>query len=118
MTIRVRSTGDTQPRFVKDAKATIDENGEWSATFDFSGQSVGDTFNVKASSGQVSSAKVDGSVVEEETTTPEPTTETPEPDTEEPAEDTPTTQQQTPGFGIAVAVIALLAAALLAYRRD
>jgi len=50
------------------------------------------------------------------TATPEPTpTATPEP-TEEPTP-TPTTTTSGPGFGVVVAVIALLAAALLAARR-
>ncbi|WP_459862415.1 PGF-CTERM sorting domain-containing protein, partial [Haloplanus litoreus] len=57
-----------------------------------------------------------------ETATPEPTpTETAEPTPTETAEptDTPTpTEGGGPGFGAIVAVIALLAAALLATRRD
>lgn len=61
------------------------------------------------------------------TDTPEPTTapptDTPEPETETPTPteaDTPeptTTSQDGPGFGVAVSVLALLAAALLAARR-
>jgi major cell surface glycoprotein (TIGR04216 family) len=54
------------------------------------------------------------------TDTPEPTpTETPEPETETTPTATPTpTEGGGPGFGALVAVIALLAAALLATRRD
>ncbi|SEL48940.1 DUF7827 domain-containing protein [Haloferax larsenii] len=140
LTIRVKSDGDTQPRFLKTATAYVTENNTFSATFDFSGQNVGDTFTVTASgAGDVASdEEVDGNVVEsvetatptpEETTetpeqtteTPEPTTETPEPTTEtsEPTtETTETTSSDTPGFGIAVALVALVAAALLAVRRD
>ena len=51
---------------------------------------------------------------EPDTDTPEPDTATPEPETEEPTS-TPTS---TPGFGVVVALTALLAAALLAIRRD
>ncbi|WP_311173112.1 choice-of-anchor D domain-containing protein [Halobellus ordinarius] len=52
------------------------------------------------------------------TDTPEPDTDTPEPDTDTPEPDTQTTTDTgTPGFGIVVAIIALLAAALLAVRR-
>jgi PGF-CTERM protein len=61
---------------------------------------------------------------EPDTPTPTPTA-TPEPDTptptEEPADDTetdtPSTDAGTPGFGIVVALTALIAAALLAVRR-
>jgi PGF-CTERM protein len=56
-----------------------------------------------------------GTITVEEDETPTPTTATPEPTTttEEPTETTTT----TPGFGIGVALIALLGAALLALRR-
>ncbi|ELZ82515.1 hypothetical protein C453_15558 [Haloferax elongans ATCC BAA-1513] len=141
LTVRVKSDGDTQPRFLKTATAYVTENNTFSATFDFSEQNVGDTFTVTLSgAGDVASdEEVDGNVVEsvdtatqtpEETTeTPEPTTETPEPTTEtpEPTTETPepttetateTTSTDTPGFGIAVALVALVAAALLAVRRD
>ncbi|UVE50482.1 surface glycoprotein [Haloferax larsenii] len=141
LTIRVKSDGDTQPRFLKTATAYVTENNTFSATFDFSEQNVGDTFTVTASgAGDVASdEEVDGNVVEsvettetpeettetpEETTeTPEPTTETPEPTTETPEPTTETTEETTtstgtPGFGIAVALVALVAAALLAVRRD
>ena len=53
------------------------------------------------------------------TPTPEPTPEptaTPEP-TPEPT-DTPSDDEETPGFGLVVALVALMAAALLAVRRD
>ncbi|MFC7175221.1 PGF-CTERM sorting domain-containing protein [Haloplanus litoreus] len=57
-----------------------------------------------------------------ETATPEPTpteTSTPEPTATATATETPTpTEGGGPGFGAIVAVIALLAAALLATRRD
>ncbi|ELZ78229.1 hypothetical protein C455_11118 [Haloferax larsenii JCM 13917] len=140
LTIRVKSDGDTQPRFLKTATAYVQTDGTFSATFDFSEQNVGDTFTVTVSgAGDVASdEEIDGNVVEsvetatatpEETTetpeqtteTPEPTTETPEPTTEtsEPTtETTETTDTGTPGFGIAVALVALVAAALLAVRRD
>jgi len=38
--------------------------------------------------------------------------------TDEPDTDTETTSEETPGFGVAVALVALLAAALLAGRRE
>ncbi|EMA07285.1 cell surface glycoprotein [Haloarcula marismortui ATCC 33800] len=59
---------------------------------------------------------------EPDTETPEPDTETPEPDTETPEPDTETEEATTeasgPGFTAAIALIALVAAALLAVRRD
>ncbi|GAB7091987.1 hypothetical protein JCM18237_22580 [Halorubrum luteum] len=62
---------------------------------------------------------------EPETPTPEPDTPTPEPDTPTPEPDTPDEETpeepagfETPGFGVVVALIALLAAAFIAARRD
>ncbi|MFC6874534.1 PGF-CTERM sorting domain-containing protein [Halobellus marinus] len=54
---------------------------------------------------------------QQQTVTPEPTTDTPEPDTDTATARQTTTDTGTPGFGIVVAIIALLAAALLAARR-
>ena len=149
-TLRVRSSGDTEPRFYKTAEeVTIDENGEWSAQLDFSDTSVNDTFSVTSNS--ISPAlDADGSVVSEESTatptatatatptatatatatptatataTATPTaTATEAPETDEPTdtatEEPDTTTTTTPGFGVAVALVALLAAALLAGRRE
>ncbi|UWG48875.1 hypothetical protein HSRCO_2615 [Halanaeroarchaeum sp. HSR-CO] len=64
--------------------------------------------------------------VEETSTTAEPTTEEPpeasaeeptEKPTEEPTEEPTEVPTQTPGFGIAVAMLALIGAALVALRR-
>ncbi|ELZ77957.1 PKD domain containing protein [Haloferax larsenii JCM 13917] len=54
------------------------------------------------------------------TTTAEPTTMTDEPTTDEPTTDEPTTTSGTgiPGFGATVSVLALIAVALVALRRD
>ncbi|MFC7204202.1 ArtA-dependent S-layer glycoprotein [Haloferax namakaokahaiae] len=144
LTFRVRSSGDTQPRFLKTGTAYVQADGTFSATFDFSEQAVDDTFDVTVSvdSGDAADATAEGTVgqVEEttteatETTTEEPTETTTEATTEateEPTEETteateepteePTEEETstgTPGFGIAVALVALVAAALLAVRRD
>jgi PGF-CTERM protein len=142
LTIRVRSTDDTQPRFIKSSEVEVNENGVFSATFDFSEQNVGDTYEVttRATSGQGPDIEEteDGEVVEQvgtptptDTPTPTPTpTDTPTPtptptDTPTPTEtatptatDTPTESDGgTPGFGAAIAVVALAGAALLALRR-
>ncbi|KAB1198466.1 MULTISPECIES: BGTF surface domain-containing protein [Haloferax] len=138
LTVRVKSDGDTQPRFLKTGTAYVQNDGTWSAEFDFSEQSVGDTFTVTVSGGVADEEEIDGNVGEpveettetttteetttttEETTTEETTTEettTEETTTEATTEET-TTESQTPGFGVVVALVALVAAALLAIRRD
>ncbi len=137
LTVRVKSDGDTQPRFLKTGTAFVQANGTWSAEFDFSEQNVGDTFVVTVSGGVADEEEIDGNVVEAveettETTTTEETTEettttTEATTTEETTEATTTTaatteetttSSNTPGFGVVVALVALIAAALLAIRRD
>ena len=131
LTIRVRSV-DTQPGFYDTETVTVGEDGNFAAEFGFSEQSAGDTFTVNVRKSGTEQVSVDGEVVEQvgtatptatpeptETATPEPT-ETDAPETDEPTE-TPeddTTTTTTPGFGVAVALVALLAAALLAGRRE
>ncbi|RDZ65365.1 PGF-CTERM sorting domain-containing protein [Haloferax sp. Atlit-12N] len=141
LTIRVTSDGDTQPRFLKTASVYVQADGTFSSAFDFSEQNLNDTFEVTASvdSGTADDATADGTVGEAmetttaaETTTTEESTETTtteasteettetatatEEPTEEPTEET--TESSTPGFGVVVALVALVAAALLAVRRD
>ncbi|RDI71061.1 DUF7827 domain-containing protein [Halopelagius longus] len=139
--LRVRSDSDVRPSFLKTATVHVTENNTFSADFDFSGQNVNDTFTVKVSgSNAASDETVDGEVVEgsqvTETVTDNGTATTDEPvdtttdapatttavtttSTGETATEGPTeTDTSTPGFGVVVAVTALLAAALLAVRRD
>jgi PGF-CTERM protein len=99
---------------------------------DFSEQAVGDTYEIVVNGGNADEVDEDGTVVESvgtatpepDTDTPEPDTDTPEPDTDTPEPDTDTpepdteTPTSTPGFGVVVALTALIAAALLAIRRD
>jgi PGF-CTERM protein len=137
LTVRLKSTDDTQPRFVKTNDEVIAQpDGTWSVTFDFAEQSAGDTFDATVQKGSNPSTTVDGEVVEAVETTEQTTEQTAEQTTEQTAEQTTesettesettesettaseTTGESSPGFGIAVAVVALLAAALLAYRRD
>ncbi len=138
-TLRVRSSGDTEPRFYKtNESVTVQNDGTWTATFNFAEQAAGDTFTV--SSNRISPAlSADGEVVESvgtetatatatatatetatatATATEAPDTETEAMDTETEEPDTETTTTTTPGFGVAVALVALLAAALLAGRRE
>jgi PGF-CTERM protein len=144
--LRVRSDSGVSPSFLKTATPTVQSDGTFSATFDFSQQNVGDTYEITVSSTGIilnSDETEDGTVVEgvatatpepdtatpePDTATPEPDTATPEPDTATPEPDTDTampdtdtptsTPTSTPGFGVVVALTALLAAALLAVRRD
>ncbi|MGQ4554882.1 BGTF surface domain-containing protein [Halobellus sp. GM3] len=136
--LRVRSTEGTSPSFLKTASPVVQSDRTWSAEFDFSEQSVGDTYDIVVSGGAAADVTESGQVVEVvETPTPEPDTDTPEPDTDSPEPDTDTpepdtatesepgtdtdgadteTPTSTPGFGVVVALTALLAAALLAVR--
>ncbi|SFR35940.1 PGF-CTERM protein/surface glycoprotein [Halogeometricum rufum] len=146
LSLRVRSSGDTQPSFLKTATVYVTENRTFSGTFDFSEQEVGDTYEITVRNGPADSETVDGTVLESvetetemtetdapDTATDAPDTATDAPDTATDAPDTATeapgtdteapgtdtgTSTGTPGFGVVVAVTALLAAALLAVRRD
>ena len=128
LSLRIRSADGVSPSFLKTASPVVQSDGTYSATFDFSGQNVGDEYDIEVDSNTLPDGPVeeDGEVVERVVTpTPEPDTDTatPEPDTDtatpEPDTDTPTsTPTSTPGFGVIVALTALLAAALLAVRRD
>ena len=46
--VRVRSTGDTQPAFLKAKSGVVTENGTWAVSFNFSRQAAGDTFDLTA----------------------------------------------------------------------
>ncbi|WP_458206415.1 BGTF surface domain-containing protein [Haladaptatus sp. NG-SE-30] len=129
--LRARSSGV----FFKNQDVTVSEDGSFTGTFDFSGYENGTEFGVTASATGVDSVSVDGvlnanlqeTTTTTTTTTTESTTEEPTSTTEEPTstteEPTSTTTTSTnddgqPGFGVAVSVVALLAAALLALRRE
>jgi len=147
LTVRVRSQSGVSPSFLKTASPVIQPDGTFSATFDFSGQNVGDEYDVVVANTLLASDEEEsGTVVESVVTatpTPEPDTDTatPEPGgdtaTPEPDGDAATPDEQdtetsmptdteaptstptsTPGFGVVVALTALLAAALLAVRRE
>jgi len=142
MNLRVRSQDGVSPSFLKTASPVVQPDGSFSAEFDFSSQNVGDEYDIVVNSNILASAEEEsGTVVEAvetDTATPEPDTDTPEPDTDTPEPDTDTpepdtdtpepdtdtpepdteTPTSTPGFGVVVALTALLAAALLAIRRD
>ena len=131
--VRFRSVNDTSPSFVITQDTTIESDGSFSVEADFSDQAAGNEANsIFRANGQAVDS-TDSVFVDEvgtETPTEEPTptpTEEPTPTpTEEPTatpteEPTPTptpTPEDTPGFGALVALVALIAAALLAARRN
>jgi len=146
VTIRARASGTSA--FLKTDTVTVDSEGMFSTEFDFSGSSENTSFTVTASAspefadGALSADGTVGAAAATPTPTPEPTatpTPTPEPATDtptpEPATDTPTPEPATdtpteggatptetsgsqPGFGGAVAIVALAGAALIALRRN
>lgn len=93
LSIRIRSTGETQPRFLKTDTVTVGEDGNFSATFDFGHHSTNATFAVTVVDGSKTVAEAEGEVVSEpETTTTDDSTES-----------------LVPGFGVVAAVGALVA---------
>ena len=128
--IRVAST-DAASSFRMGQAVDINSNGEISITFDFSGQEVGDEFDTRFRTGGSGVDTVASVIVEEGTlSVADPV------DDEEPADDTDDvvdedddvvddeddtvdeTDDETPGFGVLVALLAILSAALLATRRQ
>lgn len=119
---------------LKNQIVTVQDDGTWSATFDFS--DVDDetefTFTNKATDDQASAMVMAGFGDEPTTTTTETTTETTTTTTTTTTEDdemttetdTTTTTEPSdngggiPGFGVSVALVAIIAAALLALRRS
>ena len=97
LTVRVRSAGETEPRFVKSVPVRVAEDGTFTAYFDFSDQSEGDTFEATVRY-DGSSEQVSGEVVASDGETPGPTA-TPVPTTER---ETRTPPSDTPdGYGFA-----------------
>ena len=124
--VRVRATGENPLLLTQTVEVNTQRNYE--ASFDLSDREIGTEFEVTATGPSRTSETVDALIVESTATeTPAPTetaTATPEPTatatatataTEEP---TATETPGQPGFGIIVALLAFLAAALLAFRRD
>ena len=138
--VRLRSTDDTSPRFtLTDDEVTVNADGTFEASFDLSGQAVNDTFEATfhqaAFDGQDA---VDGVIVEavdepvdddstdddstdddstDDDSTDDDSTDDDSTDDDSSGDDS-TTEDDTPGFGAIVALVALIAAALLATRRN
>lgn len=87
VTVRLQSTGDTQPRFFKIKSAVVTEDGTWAVAFNFSEIPAGGTFSVEATIEDTEkSASVEGYIVPCEGDC-----------ADEPPEDTPTpVPEQTP----------------------
>lgn len=94
------------------ASVTLEEGDyEFSVSADgYESNSVSQTVNADGS------VTVELTAEQTDTTTPTPTTDEPDNNTSETPTDSSTGGQ--PGFGVVVALVALLGAALLAYRRD
>jgi len=136
--LRVSST-DASSSFRMGQAVTIDSDGDVAVSFDFSGQEVGDLFNTRF---RVSGSNVDtvSSVIVEEGTlgVEDPVDDADDDvveddddvvdddddvvDDDDVADDTDDTVEETdddtPGFGVIVALLAILGAALLATRRQ
>ena len=140
LTVRVRSASGVSPGFVLSQNdVTIDSDGSFEATLDFTETSVGDEFTATVRQATFDASE-DGVVVEgvddeddvdetddaddvDETDDADDVDETDdaddvdETDDVDDADDVDDTEDDTPGFGALVALVALIAAALLATRR-
>jgi PGF-CTERM protein len=138
--ITVRARDSDEPAFLKTDTVEIEEGGTWTATFDFSDLELDREFTWTIRKGGSTLEEIDGGVVTQiatPTQTPRVVTRTVQQPSPTPREvevtrtviqPSPTPREVTrvvevtptdgqPGFGIAVAIVALLAAALLALRR-
>jgi len=127
--IRVSST-DAVTSFRMGQSVDIDSDGTLSTTFDFSDQEVGDEFDTRFRVGGSAVDTVSSVIVEEGTLSVADPVEDDEPaDGDEPADDDEPVvddddddeepvDDETPGFGVLVALLAILGAALLATRRQ
>jgi len=133
----IRTSGDGDARFVKTQRdLVVSTDGEIVGEFDFSDRAVDEEFTAQLRGGSLADDRpeADGIIVESIEEEPaddeepvddeqEPVDDAEEPvdDEQEPADDETaddTTDDETPGFGVLVALVALLGAALLAARRQ
>lgn len=118
LTLRLQDTDGTNSNFLKAAEPVVGSNRTWRTTFDFSDQRVGDTYEIV-----VKHDRLDGAVTEagavvapvDTTTTSETVTIAPTASatSTDPVADTPTSM---PGFGVVVALVALLVVGVLPSR--
>lgn len=100
--IRVRSTGETEPAFIRSTTATVGPDGTWNATVDLSAVDTHDRLSVAVSA-------VDGDATG--------TFEASLRDDEGAAAAGDEAPVSTPGFGVVAAVVALLGGATALARR-
>ena len=81
LTVRIRSTGDTEPRFLRTTTARVSADGTFTAYFDFAEQAAGDTFSASVRHDGSETDVADGAVDAADGETPGPT-QTPVPTTE------------------------------------
>ncbi|KAB1193085.1 hypothetical protein GJR96_06355 [Haloferax sp. MBLA0076] len=106
VTVRVRATADTSPKFLKVSDATVGENGDFTARFDFSDIPTESTFTVTVLENGTVVGETSGVVVESTTTDATTTaSETTDPDT----------NTRVPGFGVTVSVLAVAGVSGFAY---
>jgi len=112
--LRVSST-DASTSFREGVDVDIDEDGELSAEYDFSGQEAGDEFDTRFRASGSGVDTVNSVIVEEG----DIGVEDPEDDEDDVVDDDDVVvDDETPGFGALVALVALIGAALLAARRQ
>ncbi|QCJ47723.1 BGTF surface domain-containing protein [Haloprofundus sp. MHR1] len=145
--VRAQSESGATNTFVETQTVTVGQNGTFNASFDFADLEAGTNFTLSLNDqtgsglegdteysavivngtsggddGNVTTTETNNTTTETTTDEPTETTEdTPEETTEETTEGGNTdgeTETDTPGFGVIVALVALIAAALLAVRRD
>lgn len=114
VSVRVRSSGDTTPRFIRSEPVRVGEDGSIAATFNFSEYDPGDTFTVTVIHDGSTIAEAEGEVVADDV--PVTPTRTPETTTEA-TEITETTDTTGPGFGTVTATASVCLGAALAARR-
>ncbi|WP_135853669.1 BGTF surface domain-containing protein [Halorussus salinus] len=120
LTIEAKSGGE----FLKASGVTVAEDGMATGTFDFDDVTSGTEFTVSVRDGSRTLAETDGVILNESamvTETTDAPTETTTDDTETTADETGTTtggdsESGVPGFGVPVALLALVAGVALARR--
>lgn len=115
VTLRVRSTAEGDA-FVKNPEITIQEDGAFSATLNFSHYDVGTNFTVSVRNGAEAIGTADGRVVPQDVRV-EPTA-TGTPTTASATSTNDSTNGTVPGFTLASGVAACCAVALLVSRRS
>jgi PGF-CTERM protein len=119
VTVRVRSTGSSP--FLVSEVATVSEDGTFSATMNLTQVADGTNATVSVRHADERLAEADAVVAADPTPTPSPTPSDPTATQTDDQGTTPGGGDSSafgPGFGVAAALLALVAGGLLATRRD